>query len=95
MYRESHGMDVLGGIHIPIMMGAAFWAGPGSHLKRQGAQNMPTGKAAFGGGIPLVDLDQGAPIPLRFVLQLGHERRPAHITDCFTQVLVFDHVLDG
>ena len=55
---------------------------------------MSTVKAAFGGGIPLVDLDQVPPIPCCFVFQLGHKLTPTHITDRFCQTVIFDHVLD-
>ena len=55
---------------------------------------MPTVKATFGGGIPLVDLDQGSPIPCCFVFELGHELTPTHITDRFCKAMIFDHVLD-
>ena len=55
---------------------------------------MPTVKAAFGGGIPLVDLDQGSPIPSCFVFEVGHKLTPTHVTDRFCQAMIFDHVLD-
>lgn len=54
---------------------------------------MSTVKAAFGGGIPLVNLDQGPSIPGGFVFQLGHKLRPAHVTDRFGKGRVLDHVL--
>ncbi len=56
---------------------------------------MSTVKAAFGRGIPLVNLDQGTVIPGSFIVQLAHKLTPAHITDGFCQAVVFDHVLDG
>src|SRR4051794_12554534 len=55
---------------------------------------MTTVKAAFGGWIPFVNLDQGAPIPGGFVLQLSDKFRPPHVTDGFSQAVVFDHILD-
>ena len=55
---------------------------------------MSTVKAAFGGGIPLVDLDQVPSIPRCFVFQLGHKLTPTHITDRFCKTVVLDHVLD-
>ena len=55
---------------------------------------MPTVKATFGGGIPLVDLDQGSPIPCCFVFELGHELTPTHVTDRFCKAMIFDYVLD-
>src|SRR5436305_4044354 len=55
---------------------------------------MPTVKAAFGGRIPLVNLDQCSSIPLCFVLQLPAQFTPSYIRDGFRQAVVFDHVLD-
>src|SRR2546430_2758149 len=55
---------------------------------------MPTIKAAFGRGIPLVDLDQVPAIPCCLVFQLGHKFTPTHITNRFSQEVILDHVLD-
>src|SRR6266853_3304991 len=55
---------------------------------------MSTVKAAFGRGIPLVDLDQVPAIPRCFVGQKGHKLTPPHVTDRFCQRVVFDHVLN-
>src|SRR5438067_1111793 len=55
---------------------------------------MSTVKAAFGRGIPLVNLDQVPSIPRCFIFQLGHKLRPAHITDSLGKSVVLDHVLD-
>src|SRR6266480_3969701 len=55
---------------------------------------MPTVKAAFGGRIPLVNLDQCSSIPLCFVLQLPAKFTPSYIRDGFRQAVVLDHILD-
>ena len=55
---------------------------------------MSTVKAAFGRGIPLVDLDEVSAIPCCLVFQLGHKLTPTHVTDSLGQTVVFDHVLD-
>src|SRR2546426_744504 len=55
---------------------------------------MATVKAPFGRGVPLVNLDQCAPIPPSFVLQLAHQFTPTHVANGFGQAMVFDHVLD-
>ena len=55
---------------------------------------MPTVKAAFGGGIPLVNFDEGSPIPCRFVLKLSDKLTPSHIRDGFRQAVVLNHILD-
>src|SRR5207237_3126596 len=55
---------------------------------------MTTGKAAFGGRIPLVNFDKGSSIPLCFVFQLPAKFTPSHIRDGFCQAVVFHHILD-
>src|SRR5258708_17483789 len=55
---------------------------------------MSTVKAAFGGGIPLVNLDEGTPIPCRFVLKLSDKLTPSDIRDGFSQAVVLNHILD-
>src|SRR6266853_5981833 len=92
-YRESHGMDVLRGIEISLVLGATFGAHPFTDSKRKGVEDMSTGKATFRRGIPLVNLHQVPPVPLRFVFQLGHKLTPPHVTDRFTQLVVLEHVL--
>ncbi len=42
-----------------------------------------------------VNLDQGAPVPCCFVVQLSHELTPSDITDRLSKLRVFDHVLDS
>ncbi len=88
-------MYVLGGIHIPIVMDAALGTRPGSNIESKGVQDMPTLETALGRGVPLVNLDQVAPIPSRFVGELGDELRPAHVRDGLGQLGVLHHVLDG
>src|SRR5260370_17019981 len=55
---------------------------------------MTTVKAAFGGWVPLVNLDEVASIPCSFVLKLSDKLRPTHVTDGFCQRVVSDHILD-
>src|SRR5215467_3045397 len=54
---------------------------------------MSTCKASLATGIPLVNLDKGAPIPGRFVVQLAHELPPADIMNRFRQRRMLDHRL--
>ncbi len=51
-------------------------------------------KAAFTGWIPLVNFDEGASIPLCFILKLRHKLAPSHFRDGFAQAAVLHHVLD-
>jgi len=55
---------------------------------------MPTVKAAFGRWVELVNLDEGTPIPGRFVFQLPDKLRPPYVTDGLSQTVVSDHILD-
>src|SRR5712692_1515652 len=55
---------------------------------------MTTVKAAFGGWVPLVNFNNGTPVPICFVLQLSDKFRPPYITDSFRQTVVFDHMFD-
>ena len=55
---------------------------------------MSTVKAAFGRGVPLVNLDNATSIPCSFVLKLSDQFRPTDVTDGFRQRVVLDHVLD-
>ncbi len=87
-------MYVLCGIEIAVMDHATFWARPDTHIERKTFENMSTVEAAFGRGIPLINLDQVPSIPRCFVFQVGHKLRPAHITDRFGKTVVLDQVLD-
>src|SRR5205807_8287682 len=51
-------------------------------------------KAPFGGRIPLVYLDKGTSIPLRFVFKLPHKLRPSDVRDSLSKTMVLDHILD-
>src|SRR5690349_2388470 len=55
---------------------------------------MPTRETPFTGGIPLVDLDHVATVPVGFVFQLRHKLGPPHIADGFAECRMLDHVLD-
>ena len=54
---------------------------------------MATRAAAFAAGIPLVNRDEGTPIPGGFVLQLTDKFSPADIVDRFRQRRMLGHRL--
>jgi hypothetical protein len=56
---------------------------------------MPTIGAPLGTGVPLVNLDQGPPIPNRFVLQLPHQFAPRRIRNRRCQPTIADQLLDS
>src|SRR3989442_8932886 len=80
---------------VTIMEGVTFGAPPEPFIQRKGGKDMPTVGTALGGWVPLVNLDQGPPIPLRFVFQLAHELPPTDVTNRLGKVVVAQHVLDG
>jgi hypothetical protein len=51
--------------------------------------------AGFRRWIPSVNFDGDSSVPLAFVLQLADKLTPSHITDSFSQAVIFDHVLDS
>src|SRR5437764_4665328 len=55
---------------------------------------MTTVKAAFGGWVPLVNLDKAPSIPLGFVFQLPDKLAPSHISNGLSQFVVLDHLFD-
>ena len=52
---------------------------------------MSTIETAFRGRVPLVNLDKGSAIPLRFVFELPHQLRPSDIRDGLSEFVVFQH----
>ncbi len=48
----------------------------------------------FRRGVPLINLNEGTPVPPGFIVQLADELTPAHITNGLRQRVVFHHVLD-
>ena len=55
---------------------------------------MPTVGTALRRRVPLVDLDKGPSVPLRFVFQLTHQLAPADIADGLGETVVAQHILD-
>ena len=49
----------------------------------------------FRGWIEAINLDQGAPVPLAFILQLTDELTPSDIGNSFSKFVVLNHILDG
>src|SRR5262245_31227789 len=68
---------------------------PLSRIQGQGVEYPPAATTALGTGIPAVNFDERAPIPLRFVLQLSHQLTPARVADALCQPGITDQVLDG
>src|SRR6266571_2379514 len=93
--REPLGQNVSSGIDITIVCHAAFGTSPLTNIQHERIEHVFTRAASFTGGIPLIDLDERAPIPLALVLQLSHQLGPTNITNRFCQFVILDHVLDS
>src|SRR5438132_12083034 len=55
---------------------------------------MTTIETAFGGRVPLVNLDKATSIPLGFVFQLPDKLAPSHIRNGLSKFVVLDHIFD-
>src|SRR5690348_7263901 len=75
------------------MDATTFGTRPPPGIKRKRVENMPAGKAALAAGIPLVNLDECASIPVGLVLQLANELTPTDILNGLRQRGMFDHRL--
>src|SRR6266699_1373349 len=64
------------------------------YIQGQGIKHMSTVVAPLRGGVELVDLDEGTPIPLGLVVQLAYKFTPTHIIDGLGEAMVLNHVLD-
>jgi len=85
------GKNVLRGVHIPVVPGAAGQALPHPRTQAQFCEQVPARRAGFRAGIPAVHGDNGPAVPLRLVLQHGPELRPASAGDRAGQPPVADH----
>jgi hypothetical protein len=85
-------MHILSRIDVTIMDGPTCGAGPLTDIQRKGVEKMPTIGTAFRGGKPAVNLDQMAPIPRSFILQLRHELTPPNVRDRLGKRVILDHV---
>ena len=74
--------NVAGSVHVPVdALGAAAWAVPSADVKGHVVGDMATVKASLRTGIPLVDLNEIAPVTFGLVRQLLGELVPAHVAD--------------
>ena len=48
----------------------------------------------FTGRVPTINFDESSSVPLAFIGELTDEFSPSHITHCFRQAVIFNHVLD-
>jgi hypothetical protein len=86
--------DVLCGVDVPVVPGAAGRALPRPDLQAELGQDMPACRAHLRAGEPPVDHDHPPPAPGRLVLQHAPEGAPSAVRDRLRQPAVADHVLD-
>src|SRR6185437_3243868 len=72
-YRLTGGKDVLRGVDVPVVPGAAGRARPVPRRKGEFFEQVPARRAGLGRRVPAVDHYQGAPVPLALVLKLAAE----------------------
>jgi hypothetical protein len=90
-YGKTRRKDVLGGVDVPVVPGAAGRAAPVPGGQAQVREQVPTRRAGLGRRVPAADHDQVAAIPLALVLQLAAELAPAAVRDGAGQMPVADH----
>src|SRR6516225_11353941 len=89
-YGTTCRKDVLGGVDVPVMPGAAGRARPVPGGQAQLCQPVPAPRAGLRAGVPAVDDDQAAAVPGALVRQLAAELAPAAAGDRAGQMPVAD-----
>src|SRR6516162_11628205 len=87
-YGKTCRKDVPRGVDIPVVPGAAGRASPVPGGQAQVREQVPACRAGLGRGVPPVDDDQAAAVPLALVLQLSAELAPPAVGDRACQVPV-------
>src|SRR5436190_16825502 len=80
-YGKTCRKDVLCGVDVPVVPGAAARARPVPGGQAQLREQVPARAAGLGGRVPAVDDDQLASVPLALVLELPAELAPAAVGD--------------
>src|SRR6185503_6732665 len=93
-YGTTCRQDVLGGVEIPVMPGAAGRACPVPGVQLQLREQVPARRAGLGRRVPAVDDYQSAAVPLALVRQLAAELTPAAVRDRAGQMSAADHAAD-
>jgi hypothetical protein len=87
--------DVLGGVDVPVVPGAASGARPVPRGQGKLRERVPARRAGLARRIPPADHGQFPAVPLAFVLKLPAELTPAAVADGAGETPVADHVRDG
>jgi hypothetical protein len=93
-YGKACRKDVLRGVDVPVMPGAAGRAPPAPGGQAQDREQAPARRAGLRRRVPAVDDDQVAAVPFALVLKLTAELTPAAVRDGAGEMTVADHVAD-
>jgi hypothetical protein len=94
-YGKTCRKNVLRGVDVPVVPGAAGRALPRSGTQAQRGEQVPAGRARLGAGVPAVSSDQVPSGPRCFVLQHPAEITPPAIRDRLRKAAIANHVPDG
>ena len=94
-YGTTCRKDVIGGVDVPVVPGAAGRASPLAGGQAEVCEPVPARRAGLGRGVPAVDHDQVATVPLALVVKLPAELAPPAIRDRPGQVSVADQAGDS
>src|SRR5580704_18449273 len=90
-YGKTCRKDVLSGVEVPVMPGAAAGARPAACPQAQLREQVPARRAGLRAGVPPVEHDQFPVGPLALVLELAAELAPSAVRDRPGQPPVADH----
>ena len=93
-YGTTCRKDVLRGVDVPVVPGAAGRASPLPGGQGQAREQVPARRAGLGRGVPAVDDDKAAAVPLALVFKLAAELALPAVGDGTGQAVVADHVGD-
>src|SRR5436190_5382249 len=93
-HRLTSGQDVLRGVDVPVMPGAARGTRPVPRGQAKFREQVSARRAGLGTWVPAVDHDQVASGALALAGELAAELAPAAVRDGFCELAVADHVLD-
>ena len=93
--RQPDGKNVLSGVDVPVVQGAAIGARPVTRPETQGGQQVPAFGARLAAGVEAVNHDQALAVPLRLVAEELPKLSPTGVADGLGEAMVADHVLHG
>jgi len=90
--RMPFGQNVLSGVDVPVMQGAAVGACPLACPKREVCEQVPALRAEFTARVETVDHNEALAVPTGLVFKECAELTPASVRDGLSQTAALDHV---